>query len=196
MLMTLAAFASLSTAHAETSPGLAGFGTSTGAAVMAVPGAIGGVLLWSAADRGDGERCEGAFDNCTASASVRTFLVGMPLGATMAEVGGGVLTHQLFVGHGGKKVFAAGAGAAGGSMGLIGVGWLVIAASDGGDTAELGSLLILTGVSAAIVAPPIAMGIVSHNEVGQPAVARGPGVRDVGFLAVEGGGGLTLGGVF
>lgn len=177
-------------AHAETPPGLAGLGTAGGSLVLAVPGAIGGFAAWNALDVGDPTDCEGAVDNCIPADVGRAIFLGMPLGASLAEVGGGVLAHHFLVGHGDGNVALAGAGATVASFALIGTGFAVAK----GDEGATGAVLILTGVTASAVAPPIAMGVVSGHQARVSAHHEGLVLNEIGYVHVEGGGGLRLGG--
>ena len=179
-----------SAAHAQPPPALVGLGTAGGSLVLAVPGALGGFAAWNALDGGDPTRCQDATDNCNPAPIGRSVFLGMPLGASLAEVGGGVLTHHLLVGSGSGKVALAGAGATGASFALIGAG----VAFYNSDERGTGAALILTGMAASVVAPPIAMGVVSGHQARVSTPREGLVLNELGYVHVEGGGGLRLGG--
>lgn len=191
MLALALALAAASPAHAETTPALTGLGTATGAALFAVPGAIGGYAAWTAIDRPDQDECGMADDHCMPGGAARGLFIGVPLGVAFAEVGAGTLTHHFLSGRGDRTVALSGALAAGGGLAIMGAGWAVGAS---GQDSETAALLVMTGYAGTIVAPPIAMGIVSRGQAKAPAVSQPVALRDVGFLAVEGGGGLRIGG--
>jgi len=88
------------------------------------------------------------------------------------------------------KVALAGAGATVGSFALIGAG----VAFANGDERGKGALLILSGMTASIVAPPIAMGVVSGHQARVSAPREGLALNEIGYVHVESGGGLRLGG--
>lgn len=179
-------------AHAEAPAPLIGLGTAGGAALLAVPGMIGGMYAWTAVDVPDPDECAGAVDHCMPGGAARGIFIGMPLGAATAGIAGGTLTHHFLSGHGDAKVALAGGLAASASFAVMGAGFAVARTGEDGSTA---ALLVLTGMGGAVVAPPIAMGVVSGKQARLAAAETVPvALNDVGFLAVEGGGGLRIGG--
>lgn len=168
---------------------------TTGAGVLGgTAGAIGGGAAWMATDASLTEvDCTGVEDNCGLGPVFRGLFLGAPLGATLGGLGAAGLTHHLVSGREDGKVWAAGAGTAAGGILVGALGAELVREGQLG----AGAVLYVTGATAAVVATPVVMGVVSgkHPRTVR-AVARGPRLEEVGAMTVEGGGGLVLGGSF
>lgn len=193
-LLTTLLLALSPAAHAAPSPALAGLGTTAAGVVGAGIGGVAGWVSWTALDSRMLECPEGE-RHCGAGPVYRGIFFGGPLGATLGGYGGAALTHGFAVGGRSRGVLVAGAATALGGMGLATAG--VLSAKDGGY--EAATALYLAGSGVAVLGTPVVMGVASGRAAAAEeadAQAAGPRVHELGWLMVEDGGGVRVGGTF